>query len=61
MKVSEMTYFGGGVMDGYGELEDKILDVIFGVCETCPKRECCVELECPLFVIEKLITNDYEE
>lgn len=48
-------------MDGYGELEDKILDVIFGVCETCPKRECCVELDCPLFVIEKLITNDYEE
>jgi len=48
-------------MDGYGELEDKILDVIFSVCETCPRVNECVELECPLFVIEKLITNDYEE
>ena len=36
-------------MDGYEELEDKILDVIFEACETCPKVNACVELECPLF------------
>lgn len=48
-------------MEGYGELEDRILDEIFSVCEKCQNRESCIEMECPLFRIEKLITEDYEE
>ncbi|MCR5187166.1 MAG: hypothetical protein K6D97_08675 [Clostridia bacterium] len=48
-------------MEAYGELEDKILNIIFSAYEVCPKVQCCIEMECPLFQIEKLITNDYEE
>ena len=48
-------------MDGYGEIEDKILDEIFSECEKCPYVYACIEKDCILYRIEKIITQDEEE
>lgn len=48
-------------MEGYGIIEDRILDEIFSVCEECPNRMSCVEMECPLYRIENIITGEHEE
>ncbi len=34
---------------------DKILNETTTFCESCPKRECCIEEECVIFRIEKIV------
>ena len=46
-------------MDKYTKKDTKILTQITTFCENeCAERECCIEEECILWRIEKLITKD---
>ena len=36
-------------------MEEKILNETTTYCETCPKRECCLEEDCILYRIEQIL------
>ena len=41
----------------YTQKEIAILNLITAVCEQCPARTKCSEHQCPIFMIEKIITD----
>lgn len=41
----------------YTQKEIAILNLITAVCEQCPARTKCSEHQCPIFLIEKIVTD----
>lgn len=41
----------------YTQKEIAILNLITAVCEQCPARTRCSEEQCPIFLIEKIVTD----
>ena len=40
------------------KIEDKILNETTTYCESCPYKEKCVEEECVIYRIEKIVTEE---
>ena len=42
-------------------LGEKILNITTGICSNCHTSSYCIEMKCPIYRIENLITKEYPE